>query len=317
MTVETTLTKVRYAGNGSAKEFPVPFAYSRTEDLRLVLSDAAGDESVAADNFRWEVNSSGDTSLLYPVSGSPLPAGMTLTIYRDTPRTQIVDLIYGGDFDPNVLEHDGLDRLEMQMQELREESDRSVKVKISGDETPDELRDSFFQARDEAREAAGAASDSAGQAGASKNAAAASATAAAEGKEAAAASAANAADSATAASDSKDAAAASATAANNSGKAAASSANAAAASAVNAANSSTRAVDAADGAAGVAAAVTAKLDGMIGLLNNFFGMAMECCGSLEDYRFVYEAATDGGDYGSLTEAAGRTDDWGGLRGLFA
>jgi hypothetical protein len=138
MTVETTLTKARYAGNGAATEFPVPFAYSRAADLRLVLSDAAGNETPVADNYRVDVNPSGDASVAYPVSGSPLPPGVTLTVYRDTPQTQIVDLIDGGDFDPNVLERDGFDRLEMQIQELQEESDRAIKTPIISDMTPED-----------------------------------------------------------------------------------------------------------------------------------------------------------------------------------
>jgi nucleoid-associated protein YgaU len=93
--------------------------------------------------------------------------------------------------------------------------------------------------------------------------------------------------------------------------------NAAAASAAQSVNAATQAVNAADSAAGVVAAVTAKLDGMIGLINNFYGMAMECCGSLEDYRYVHEDVTEDGDYGLVTEAATKTEDWGGLKGLLA
>ena len=35
MTVEYTITKKLYKGNGLATEFPVPFAYSRAGDLHL------------------------------------------------------------------------------------------------------------------------------------------------------------------------------------------------------------------------------------------------------------------------------------------
>ena len=36
MTVEDTITKKIYEGNGLATEFPVPFAYSRADDLYLL-----------------------------------------------------------------------------------------------------------------------------------------------------------------------------------------------------------------------------------------------------------------------------------------
>jgi hypothetical protein len=318
MTVETTLTKVQYAGNGAATEFPVPFTYSRAADLRLILSDAAGSETVVADNFQVNVNGSGNTSVVCPVSGSPLPPGTKLTIYRDTPQTQIVDLIDGGDFNPDVLEIDGFDRLEMQIQELQEGLDRAVKVKISDAETPEELRDRLFQARDEAGEAQAAAANSASQANAGRNAAAASATAAANSATAAQAAKDLAADSAAAAYDAQVAAewardfAADSAAAANTGR------NEAAASASQSANSSVQAANAAAAAAGVVAAVTAKLDGMIGLINNFFGMAMECCGSLEDYRYVFEGVTKTGDDGAIAhDPVAKTDDWGGLTVLLS
>jgi hypothetical protein len=100
MTVESTLTKKTYAGNGAATVWPVPFAYARATDLRLVLTDAAGNETEVTDNFQVNVTQAGDTSILYPVSGAPLASGKKLTVYRNTPHTQIVDLQYGGGVQP-------------------------------------------------------------------------------------------------------------------------------------------------------------------------------------------------------------------------
>jgi hypothetical protein len=150
MTVESTLTKKTYAGNGAATVWPVPFVYARAADLHLVLTDAAGNETPVTGNFQVNVTQAGDTSILYPVSGAPLASGKKLTVHRNTPRKQIVDLQYGGAFSPDTLEHDGFDRLEMQIQELQEESDRAVKVNISSAETAEELKNRLFTARDEA-----------------------------------------------------------------------------------------------------------------------------------------------------------------------
>lgn len=52
------------------------------------------------------------------MTGQPIRAGTRLTVYRDTPQTQIVDLISGGAFDPEVLEWDGFDRAVMMIQEM-------------------------------------------------------------------------------------------------------------------------------------------------------------------------------------------------------
>ncbi|MDR2055491.1 MAG: hypothetical protein LBQ10_06440, partial [Desulfovibrio sp.] len=69
---------------------PVPFAYSRADDLHLVLTDAAGNETPVTDNYQVSVTQAGDTGIVYPLAGSPLAPGMKLTVYRGTPRTQIV-----------------------------------------------------------------------------------------------------------------------------------------------------------------------------------------------------------------------------------
>ena len=150
MSVESTTRKIIYSGNGATTEWPVPFAYSSTEHLKLTVADAQGNETAVTSNFTVQVSEQGETSILYPASGAPLAAGNKLVIYRETPLTQVVDLEYGGAFSPDVLEHDGFDREVMMIQEMREEVDRAVKVKLSSSETPEELRDAIFAARDAA-----------------------------------------------------------------------------------------------------------------------------------------------------------------------
>jgi len=153
-----------YHGNGAATEFPVPFAYSQVDDLHLLHTDEAGTETPITSNFHVNVNMSGDTSVTFPLSGTPLSAGQTLTVFRDTPLTQIVDLVNGGDFNPDVLEYDGFDRAVMMIQEVQEQADRSIKVPISSAQNPAELLSDIFAARDEAQSCRDEACDCAGQA---------------------------------------------------------------------------------------------------------------------------------------------------------
>ena len=143
MTVESTKTKEIYKGNGATTVFPVPYQYSKTDTVLLVFTDAGGKDSLITSNYRIDVNSSGNTTVVYPVTGTPIPAGTKLTVYRNTPLTQIVDLIYGGAFNPEVLEGDGFDRIVMMIQELQEEVDRAVKVSIS-DENPPKSAEEFY-----------------------------------------------------------------------------------------------------------------------------------------------------------------------------
>lgn len=159
MTVESTQTKEIYEGNGSSVIFPVPFTYSRTDDIKLVFTDAHGIESDIASNYAITVTESGDTSVTYPVSGMPIAMGTRLTVYRATPQKQIVDLIYGGAFNPDVLELDVFDRVVMMIQELQEAVNRSVKTPFTSDVVPDELLDAIYAFVKAAEDAAAAAQE--------------------------------------------------------------------------------------------------------------------------------------------------------------
>jgi hypothetical protein len=143
MTVESTTTKHIYKGNGTARSWAVTYRYSETADIKLIMTTPAGVESAVTSNFSISVSSSGATTVTYPVTGAALASGYKLTIYRQTPQKQIVDLIYGGAFNPDVLEHDGFDRAVMMIQELQEEVGRSIKVSIS-DPNPPETAEKFY-----------------------------------------------------------------------------------------------------------------------------------------------------------------------------
>jgi len=157
MALEAKRTHITYLADGEVREFPVPFAYSRTADIRLLHTSAAGVETAITSNFRVNVNEAGNTSVTFPVTGPPLPYGTRLTVYRDTPLTQIVRLLNTGAFHPQTLEIDGFDRLVMMIQEVAAEVDRAVKVAISLGIDPDELLARIFEAEVNSDAAAGRA----------------------------------------------------------------------------------------------------------------------------------------------------------------
>lgn len=133
MSVESQITKVVYSGNDATTVFPVPFPYSRPEHLKVMVT-RENDTREETSNFKLELFENGDTNVIYPLSGDPLASAERLTIYRQTPRTQILDLIYGGAFSPETLEADGFDRLCMMVQELGEETGRAVRIPIDSTE---------------------------------------------------------------------------------------------------------------------------------------------------------------------------------------
>lgn len=136
MTVESLKTKVIYKGNGSTSVWPFPYQYSKTDTIFLMFTDAKGKDSIVTSNYHIDVNTSGNTSVVYPVTGAAIASGTKLTVFRNTPLTQIVDLIYGGAFNPEMLESSGFDRIVMMVQEIQEQIDRAVKVSISDEGQP-------------------------------------------------------------------------------------------------------------------------------------------------------------------------------------
>ncbi len=159
MTVEATKIKEIYEGNGAAKVFPVPFGYSKTDDIRLMFTDINNMEWAVISNFKIQVTESGDTNVTYPVIGDPIAMGTRLTVYRSTPQAQIVDLIYGGAFNPDVLEKDVFDRIVMMIQELQEAINRSIKVPLSSDVNTDDVINSIYDEVHKAEAAAQSAQE--------------------------------------------------------------------------------------------------------------------------------------------------------------
>lgn len=161
MVLESTKTKEIYEGNGLATLFPVPFEYSKADDILLIFTGKDKKEVAITTNFKVTVGGDGETTVLYPVTGQPIDVGTRLTVYRKTPQLQVVDLVHGGAFNPEVLEQDGFDRTVMMVQELQGQVDRAIKVPISSDQTPEELLDDIFGAAEDAAESARQAAESA------------------------------------------------------------------------------------------------------------------------------------------------------------
>ncbi len=144
MTVESTLNKKIYMGNGITRHFPIPFFVAEASHIFLIVKDANGSRPIV-NNFGVNLE---NKTVEYPLSGEILSISEELTIYRKVPLTQVVDLENAGAFHPKVLEHDGFDRIVMQVQQIAEESSRSIKVDINAEESPSDLLLSIFDAKE-------------------------------------------------------------------------------------------------------------------------------------------------------------------------
>lgn len=176
MTLETTVSKAVYTGNGATTEFPFSFKVWDEDQILVSVTDAQG---YVQEVGEYSVTlSAGGGTVFYLHDGAPLPSGWKLAITRDMPFTQEDDYITGTRFDPEVIET-ALDKATAERQQLREQLQRAVILPPTSDETPEDMAQKLLRARDEAVKSAGtaknseqAAADSASDAAASEQAAA-------------------------------------------------------------------------------------------------------------------------------------------------
>ena len=160
MTVQTAETKTHYAGNGLTTEWPIPFPVVQEEHIKLIKTSPDGEDEEITTGYTVNGMESGAVSITYPMTGEPLESGWQLTIYRDMPLTQTLDLESGGAFDAEVLERQGFDHVVMQIQQLQEQTARALQLAITDiDRTPDEVLGEMFELRDAAQQALAAAED--------------------------------------------------------------------------------------------------------------------------------------------------------------
>jgi hypothetical protein len=123
-TVSNSVSSVTIAGNASQTVFPFNFIGVAPNDIAVIFTDAAGNQTtIAQGQYTLSLNAAlpGNIwgiggSVTYPLVGSPIANGTTLTIARTVPNTQTVSSNQGQAF-PTAVEG-GLDLLAMQIQQL-------------------------------------------------------------------------------------------------------------------------------------------------------------------------------------------------------
>ena len=127
MTVSSSTSKVQYNGNGSLTVFAYTFRVFDQDDLTVIIRSANGTETTKSIGTHYTVSGVGDagggnvTMLTAPASGE------TITILREQPLTQGLDLVPNDPFPAGSLE-DALDKLTFMVQSHSEELDRAIKA---------------------------------------------------------------------------------------------------------------------------------------------------------------------------------------------
>jgi hypothetical protein len=127
MTVSSSTSKVQYNGNGSTTVFAYTFKVFDQDDLTVIIRSATGTETTKTITTHYTVSGVGNagggnvTMLTAPASGE------TITILREQPLLQELDLVPNDPFPAGSLE-DSLDKLTFMVQSHSEELDRAIKA---------------------------------------------------------------------------------------------------------------------------------------------------------------------------------------------
>ena len=150
MTVSTTTNKVSYIGNGVATTFAIPFPFLEQEHLKVrqLLNN------VQTERTDWTVSGGNIVFSTAPANDAQI------VIMREVPLTQETDYRENEVLPAETLERN-FDKLTMQVQQLKERTDRAVTVDIFDDTEATSLIPSIRQSVSDAAEHAGIATQEA------------------------------------------------------------------------------------------------------------------------------------------------------------
>ena len=123
MSLPNSDSRALFEGNGAATQFPFSFRVWDESQLVVSLTSPQGKTSRATGWTAALTDTGGTVSYLH--EGAPLPEGWKLSIVRNMPFVQEVELISGTRFDPEVIET-ALDQAAAERQQLLEQLSRAV-----------------------------------------------------------------------------------------------------------------------------------------------------------------------------------------------
>lgn len=126
MTVQNTIVKDIYVGNGATTKFPITF--QMTDHPEYIKVYITGDDRVAVETENFSVDF-GAKTVTYPANGYPLPDGHKITIYRELPLYQLMNLVNQGPFFAENIEL-SFDDLTFICQQLNEKLNRTLSAVI-------------------------------------------------------------------------------------------------------------------------------------------------------------------------------------------
>lgn len=142
MTVSTITSSITYLGNGATTAWTFSFIGVDEDDVEVVVVDSLGNSTTISPSLYtvtinaipvggiWGIGG----TVTYPLSGSALASGKSITINRIVPYTQSISINNQGAFYPQAVEQ-GMDLLELQIQQLQTANTYTIKAPFT-DITP-------------------------------------------------------------------------------------------------------------------------------------------------------------------------------------
>ena len=129
MTLSTTTVSQSFSGDGSTVAFTFTFPINSTSEITVIERSSTGTETVKSEgtgSTNYGIVDNGASGGVVTMVTAPA-SGTTLVILRNTNLTQGTDYVAN---DPFLAEshESALDKLQMQIQEVQEEVDRSIKL---------------------------------------------------------------------------------------------------------------------------------------------------------------------------------------------
>lgn len=151
-TVNSSVNKTIALGNGSQTVFTFSFIGVAANYITVILTDSSGNETILAQGsgatqYQISLNAAVQGaiwgiggSITYNPSGTPVPSGSTLTIYRTLPLTQAITLQNQSSIATlGKGAETGLDTGVMQGQQINEKISRAIVANITNSTPPDPL----------------------------------------------------------------------------------------------------------------------------------------------------------------------------------
>lgn len=128
MTLSTTTVKNSYSGDASTAAFAYNFAINSNTELQVIIRSSNGTETTKSLGSHYAIADLGSAGGTVTFTSGNIPAsGETVVLIRNTSLTQETDYVENDPF-PAETHEAALDKIQMQIQEVQEDIDRSIKV---------------------------------------------------------------------------------------------------------------------------------------------------------------------------------------------